>query len=288
MLDFALTTGEPAILLPTDEVRLETSEGTIVTTTVAVIGQSALLHNMLCSMLPAAKGLAIPLPNVSEAALARVLEWLRAHIADDGYTAPHEYQSRTEIMESLRNATISERDEALFEKLSDEQIIDLALAADYLQIQPLVNLQKLRDRFGLPDDLSEERKAEIRARFGLLDPVASSCSPPDAAVKFFDFDLIASYRARAHAHAQTQAHDDCAEFADSDSSCYSGGTLSLDESVEDGSACASASEGDEYDGSEGDECASESEGGEYDEWEGGECDDDAEGGECDDDVEGGE
>ncbi|KAI9188851.1 Eukaryotic peptide chain release factor GTP-binding subunit [Blastocladiella emersonii ATCC 22665] len=161
------------------EVRLVTSDKKTVTTTHAIVAKSVLLKNILEDC---AEDMEVPLPNVSERALKRVLEWLEHHV-DDEVPEPDPDQDEYEAIEALRQAPVSDWD-TKFMDIPQSDIIELTLAANYLEIKPLLDLackmlarmldackteEEIREKFNLPDDLTEEEKVKIRAEFAWAD-----------------------------------------------------------------------------------------------------------------------
>jgi S-phase kinase-associated protein 1 len=112
----------------------------------------------------------IPLPNVKSKILAKVIEYMRYHAGNPA----------KEIDRPLKSANmrevVSEWD-ADYVEVDDEMLFDLILAANYMDIKPLLDLtcakvasymkgktaEEIRKRFNIENDLTPEEEAAIRA-----------------------------------------------------------------------------------------------------------------------------
>ncbi|KAL6211737.1 hypothetical protein ACLB2K_012798 [Fragaria x ananassa] len=109
---------------------------------------------------------AIPLPNVKGPILARVIEYLKKHVAD----AEDNKESKKEDVESLKEFD----DEFL--KVDQSVLFDLILAANYLNIKELLDLtcqavadmikgktpEQIRKTFNIKNDFTPEEEEEVR------------------------------------------------------------------------------------------------------------------------------
>ncbi|KAL6179016.1 hypothetical protein ACLB2K_050532 [Fragaria x ananassa] len=109
---------------------------------------------------------AIPLPNVKGPILAKVIEYLKKHVAD----AEDNNESKKEDAESLK-----EFDEE-FVKVDQSVLFDLILAANYLNIKELLDLtcqavadmikgktpEQIRETFNIKNDFTPEEEEEVR------------------------------------------------------------------------------------------------------------------------------
>ncbi|XP_004304041.1 PREDICTED: SKP1-like protein 4-like [Fragaria vesca subsp. vesca] len=101
---------------------------------------------------------AIPLPNVKGPILARVIEYLKKHVAD----AEDNKESKKEDVESLKKFD----DEFL--KVDQSVLFDLILAANYLNIKELLDLtcqetpEQIRKTFNIKNDFTPEEEEEVR------------------------------------------------------------------------------------------------------------------------------
>ncbi|KAL6218905.1 hypothetical protein ACLB2K_012112 [Fragaria x ananassa] len=109
---------------------------------------------------------AIPLPNVKGPILARVIEYLKKHVAD----AEDNKERKKEDVESLQKFD----DEFL--KVDQSVLFDLILAANYLNIKELLDLtcqavadmikgktpEQIRKTFNIKNDFTPEEEEEVR------------------------------------------------------------------------------------------------------------------------------
>lgn len=112
----------------------------------------------------------IPLPNVKSKILAKVIEYLKYH----------DKNPAKEIERPLKSANMREvcsEWDAEFVEVDDETLFDLILAANYMDIKPLLDLtcakvasymkgksaEEIRKRFNIENDLTPEEEAAIRA-----------------------------------------------------------------------------------------------------------------------------
>lgn len=108
----------------------------------------------------------IPLPNVTAATLAKVIEYCKEHAADDD-PEKKEDKSAAEAMKK--------RDEE-FIKVDQATLFDLILAANYLNVKSLLDLacqtvadmikgntpEQIRQLFNIENDFTPEEEEEIR------------------------------------------------------------------------------------------------------------------------------
>ncbi|ONH95168.1 hypothetical protein PRUPE_7G054500 [Prunus persica] len=107
---------------------------------------------------------AIPLPNVTSSALAKVIEYCKKH---------HEEDADVNNKESLKSWMLSP---PLFVKVDLSKLFDLILAANYLDIKSLLDLtcqtvadmikdktpEEIRVIFNIENDFTPEEEKEIR------------------------------------------------------------------------------------------------------------------------------
>eukprot|EP00696_Hemimastix_kukwesjijk_P015179 gnl/Hemi2/3306_TR1156_c0_g1_i1.p2 gnl/Hemi2/3306_TR1156_c0_g1~~gnl/Hemi2/3306_TR1156_c0_g1_i1.p2 ORF type:complete len:153 (-),score=83.60 gnl/Hemi2/3306_TR1156_c0_g1_i1:291-749(-) len=120
--------------------------------------QSVTVKNFLEGA-PEGEEACIPLPNVESPTLAKVIEYLKFH-----YT-------KKDASEEERNVYDSE-----FVKVEQGPLFDLILAANYMDIKPLLDLtcktvadmikgktpEEIRLHFNIPNDFTPEEEEEIR------------------------------------------------------------------------------------------------------------------------------
>lgn len=109
---------------------------------------------------------AIPLPNVKGPILARVIEYLKKHVAD----AEDNKERKKEDVESLKEF------DKEFVKVDQSVLFDLILAANYLNIKELLDLtcqavadmikgktpEQIRKTFNIKNDFTPEEEEEVR------------------------------------------------------------------------------------------------------------------------------
>ncbi|PRP85976.1 S-phase kinase-associated protein 1 [Planoprotostelium fungivorum] len=122
---------------------------------------------------------AIPLPNVSSEVLKKVIDWCTHHENDP---APVEKVKKLNKKREYKakNSTISDEWDKNFVNAELRVIVDILLAANYLDVKGLFELMckhianelkgktpdQIRERFGIQDDLTEEDKAAMRKAWG--------------------------------------------------------------------------------------------------------------------------
>ncbi|CBQ69042.1 probable negative regulator sulfur controller-3 [Sporisorium reilianum SRZ2] len=111
----------------------------------------------------------IPLPNVSSNVLKKVLEYCSHHRSDPPAPADDAEESRR------RTTDISDWD-AKFIQVDQEMLFEIILAANYLDIKPLLDVgcktvanmikgktpEEIRKLFNIQNDFSPEEEAQIR------------------------------------------------------------------------------------------------------------------------------
>lgn len=117
----------------------------------------------------------IPLPNISEACMGKVIEWCQQH--KDDPAPPVVDQDEEDLM--ILTTEIGEWDKR-FLKMDDSTLFDLILAANYLDIKGLLDVatthvaqlianagtpEAIRQRFNIKNDLTDEdlKKIELEA-----------------------------------------------------------------------------------------------------------------------------
>jgi len=111
----------------------------------------------------------VPLPNVNEAVLRKVLEWCEYHKNDPVSTADDETDSRK------KTTDIEEWDQK-FMQVDQEMLFEIILAANYLDIKPLLDVgcktvanmikgkspEEIRKTFNIVNDFTPEEEEQIR------------------------------------------------------------------------------------------------------------------------------
>jgi len=112
----------------------------------------------------------IPLPNVKSAVLAKVIEFCNYHVTNG---------PMKEIEKPLKSANMAEcvsEWDANFVAIKQEMLFELILAANYMDIQPLLDLacakvasilkgktpEEIRQTFNIVNDFTPEEEAQVR------------------------------------------------------------------------------------------------------------------------------
>jgi len=115
----------------------------------------------------------IPLPNVSGKVLKKVIEYSEHHKDDE----PAPAEEEKEVFDNARNRSdeISEWD-STFITCENEELFEIILAANYLDIKPLLDLgcktvanmirgktpEQIREMFNIENDFTPEEEEQIR------------------------------------------------------------------------------------------------------------------------------
>ena len=148
------------------KLKLVSSEGQTFEVEESVATNSQLIKNMVED---SGTDEEIPLPNVKSAILEKVIEYCR-HLKEE---APSEIEKplKTQVMQYIVSAW-----EAAFIDMEQEMLFELILAANYLDIKPLLDLscakvatmlkgktpEEIRRTFNIENDFTPEEEAQIR------------------------------------------------------------------------------------------------------------------------------
>ncbi|KAJ1680052.1 hypothetical protein EV182_000782 [Spiromyces aspiralis] len=183
-------------------VKLQSSDGTILEVPQEVIEQSKLVKSMLadCDGSPnegrcndgnllarrlVDHAIVIPVPNVNGPVLARVIDYCKHHLNDKekrglasalraASSKPSDEEEDAAIRETIENITEWDQE---FLKVDQGTLFDLILAANYLDIQPLLNsacymvanmmkgksVGEIRKTFNVKCDFTPEEEAMVIA-----------------------------------------------------------------------------------------------------------------------------
>lgn len=151
-------------------IHLVSQEGDSFVVPVKVAQMSELVKTMIDEEIePDAEAQEIPLPNVKSNVLTKVIEFCRHHSED----------SMNEIEKPLKSANMSEVVQdwyAEFVKIEQELLFELILAANYMDIKPLLDLtcatvasmikgktpEEIRKTFNIVNDFTPEEEAQVR------------------------------------------------------------------------------------------------------------------------------
>ncbi|PHH52961.1 E3 ubiquitin ligase complex SCF subunit sconC [Ceratocystis fimbriata CBS 114723] len=136
-----------------------------------IINRSVLIKNMLEDIgdLVLSKDNPIPIPNVNDAVLKKVVEWCEHH-RNDPATSPDE-----DDLSRKKTTDIEEWDQK-FMQVDQEMLFEIILASNYLDIKPLLDVgcktvanmikgkspEEIRKTFNIVNDFSPEEEEQIR------------------------------------------------------------------------------------------------------------------------------
>ncbi|PVU86765.1 hypothetical protein BB559_003186 [Furculomyces boomerangus] len=161
-------------------VSLITAEGCEIKVERSVIEASGLIRRIL-SDLGHSTNQAIPLPNVSAPILEKVIEYCKHHkhvTQADLNEDKHRIQIDLDKMAADYIAKPKDEWDTEFCKTDQATLLELIMAANYLDIQPLIDLtcysvaclfkgkspEELRETFGVDSDLTEEDENYLKSR----------------------------------------------------------------------------------------------------------------------------
>jgi len=148
-------------------IKLMSSDQVVLSVDREVAKRSVLIKNMLEDVGEVEE--AIPIPNVNEAVLKKVIEWCDHHKGDSPSTNEDESDSRK------RSTEIEEWDQK-FMQVDQEMLFEIILAANYLDIKPLLDVgcktvanmikgktpEEIRKTFNIQNDFTPEEEEQIR------------------------------------------------------------------------------------------------------------------------------
>jgi len=150
-----------------ETITLMSSDGVEKTVARDVAERSILIKNMLEDCVEIDQ--AIPIPNVNGSVLTKVIEWCEHHKNDPAPTADDETDSRK------KSTDIEEWDQK-FMQVDQEMLFEIILAANYLDIKPLLDVgcktvanmikgkspEEIRKTFNIQNDFTPEEEDQIR------------------------------------------------------------------------------------------------------------------------------
>ncbi|RPB05664.1 E3 ubiquitin ligase SCF complex, Skp subunit [Choiromyces venosus 120613-1] len=149
------------------EIKLLSSDQATITVEKSVAERSILIKNMLEDVGEVTE--AIPIPNVNENVLKKVIEWCEHHKGDPPAQADDDSDSRK------KSSDIDEWDQK-FMQVDQEMLFEIILAANYLDIKPLLDVgcktvanmikgkspEEIRKTFNIQNDFTPEEEEQIR------------------------------------------------------------------------------------------------------------------------------
>ncbi|KAI9786831.1 MAG: hypothetical protein M1839_005062 [Geoglossum umbratile] len=154
---------------PSQVIRLMSSDTVEIPVERCVAERSILIKNMLEDIGDSALTDPIPIPNVNEAVLKKVLEWCTHHKGDPPASADDDSDSRK------KTTDIDEWDQK-FMQVDQEMLFEIILAANYLDIKALLDVgcktvanmikgkspEEIRKTFNIQNDFTPEEEDQIR------------------------------------------------------------------------------------------------------------------------------
>jgi len=151
------------------KITLVSNDGAEVTVDRQVAERSMLIKNMMEDLGDAAMTNAVPIPNVNESVLKKVIEWCEHHKNDPPAAADDDSDSRK------KTTDIEEWDQK-FMQVDQEMLFEIILASNYLDIKPLLDVgcktvanmikgkspEEIRKTFNITNDFTPEEEEQIR------------------------------------------------------------------------------------------------------------------------------
>jgi len=148
-------------------ISLTSNDGGVIEVEREVAFRSILIKNMLEDV--GDEGASIPIPNVNEAVLKKVIEWCIHHRGDPPSTDADDTDSRK------KTTDIDEWD-VKFMQVDQEMLFEIILASNYLDIKPLLDVgcktvanmikgkspEEIRKTFNITNDFTPEEEDQIR------------------------------------------------------------------------------------------------------------------------------
>jgi len=148
-------------------IKLESSDKVEIQVEREIAERSMLIKNMLedCGEIEEA----IPIANVNEAVLRKVIEWCEHHKSDPAPAADDDNDARK------KNTDIDEWDQK-YMQVDQEMLFEIILAANFLDIKPLLDVgcktvanmikgktpDEIRKLFNIQNDFTPEEEEQIR------------------------------------------------------------------------------------------------------------------------------
>ncbi|MDI1491722.1 MAG: hypothetical protein OHK93_002932 [Ramalina farinacea] len=150
-------------------IKLQSSDGAEIVVEREVAERSVLIKNMMEDIGEQAMTEAIPIPNVNEAVLNKVIEWCNHHRADPP-------TANDEDADSRKKTTDIEEWDQKFMQVDQEMLFEIILAANYLDIKALLDVgcktvanmikgkspEEIRKTFNIQNDFTPEEEDQIR------------------------------------------------------------------------------------------------------------------------------
>ncbi|KAH8673761.1 SCF complex subunit Skp1 [Xylariales sp. PMI_506] len=150
-------------------IRLQSNDNATIEVDREVAERSLLIKNMLEDLGDSALSQTIPIPNVTEPVLRKVIEWCEHHRGD----AP---ASNDDDNDTRKKTTEIEEWDQKFMQVDQEMLFEIILASNYLDIKPLLDVgcktvanmikgkspEEIRKTFNITNDFTPEEEEQIR------------------------------------------------------------------------------------------------------------------------------
>ncbi|KAL7273668.1 hypothetical protein RUND412_003456 [Rhizina undulata] len=149
------------------EIKLLSSDLATIFVQKEVAERSILIKNLLEDVGEVTE--AIPIPNVNESVLKKVIEWCEYHKGDPPAAADDDTNNR-------KTSTIFDEWDQKFMQVDQEMLFEIIIAANYLDIKPLLDVgcktvanmikgkspDEIRKTFNIRNDFTPEEEEQIR------------------------------------------------------------------------------------------------------------------------------
>lgn len=154
----------------TAQLTMKTNDNGQVTCDIPVAERSILIKNLIEDLgLETALAQPVPLPNVSQPVLEKIIEWCEHHRNDPPPTQDDDSESRKKTTE------IDEWDQK-YMQVDQEMLFEIILAANYMDIKALLDVgcktvanmikgkspEEIRKTFNITNDFTPEEEEQIR------------------------------------------------------------------------------------------------------------------------------
>ncbi|KAF7874775.1 hypothetical protein EAF04_001949 [Stromatinia cepivora] len=153
----------------TTSIILVSNDNASITVDRTVAERSMLIKNMLEDLGDGVLSTPVPIPNVNEAVLRKVIEWAEHHKHDPAPNPDDDSDSRK------KTTDIEEWDQK-FMQVDQEMLFEIILAANYLDIKALLDVgcktvanmikgkspEEIRKTFNITNDFTPEEEEQIR------------------------------------------------------------------------------------------------------------------------------
>ncbi|KAI6250752.1 E3 ubiquitin ligase complex SCF subunit sconC [Erysiphe necator] len=153
----------------TSKITLVSNDGASITVDTQVAIKSVLIKNMIEDLGDAVSENDVPIPNVNESVLKKVIEWCEHHKNDPVTSTDDDSDSRK------KTTDIEEWDQK-FMQVDQEMLFEIILASNYLDIKPLLDVgcktvanmikgkspEEIRKTFNITNDFTPEEEEQIR------------------------------------------------------------------------------------------------------------------------------